>query len=60
MPEVLDAALVGDHLLLDLAQEDDLAKVVTEIVRQGGQVGEVKRVKQSLEDAYVQLMEEGQ
>jgi ABC-2 type transport system ATP-binding protein len=60
MPEVLDAALVGDHLLLDLAQEDDLSKVVTEIVRQGAQVGEVKRVKQSLEEAYVQLMEEEQ
>jgi ABC-2 type transport system ATP-binding protein len=60
MPEVQDAVLVGDHLLVDMVREDDLAKVVTEIVRQGGQVGEVKRVKQSLEDAYVQLMEEEQ
>jgi ABC-2 type transport system ATP-binding protein len=60
IPEVVDAVVVEDHLVVDLAQEDDLTKVVTEIVRQGAQVGEVKRVRQSLEEAYVQLMEEEQ
>ena len=57
MKEVVAASLVEGHIIVDLAQEDDLTRVVTEIVKLGGQVGEVKRVKQSLEDAYVQLME---
>ena len=42
---------------MDLAQEDDLARVVTEIVKLGGQVGEVKRVSRAWKKPTSQLME---
>ena len=60
MEGVIDATVIENNVVVDLVQEEDLTKVVTEIVKLGGQVGEVKRIRQSLEDAYVQLMEEKQ
>lgn len=56
MKGVSEATIVNDHIALDLEDDEELIDVVTGIVKLGGQVGEVKKVRQSLEEAYVQLM----
>jgi len=45
-------------LLVDLDPTADAAAVVTALVRDGGEVGEVRRETATLEEAFVRLMEE--
>ncbi len=54
------AVLRNGRLALELADETDMAPLVSMVVAAGGLVDEVRRDKASLEDVFLTLMEEEQ
>ena len=59
-PDVKSAVLRNGRLALELADETDMAPLVSMVVAAGGLVDEVRRDKASLEDVFLTLMEEEQ
>lgn len=59
-PEVAQADLRNNHLLLELRGESEAGPLVSLLVRAGAEVDEVRRGKASLEDVFLTLMEEEQ
>jgi ABC-2 type transport system ATP-binding protein len=59
-PEVRGTEISNGRLRLDLADDADMAALVSLIVGHGGLVEEVRREKASLEDVFLTLMEEEQ
>jgi ABC-2 type transport system ATP-binding protein len=57
-PEVASAELQNGHLLLGLRGESEVGPLVSLIVRNGGEVEEVRKGAASLEDVFLTLMEE--
>jgi ABC-2 type transport system ATP-binding protein len=57
-PEVAQAELQNDHLLIDLRAEARVGPLVTLIVQSGGEVEEIRRSGTSLEDLFLTLMQE--
>jgi ABC-2 type transport system ATP-binding protein len=57
-PEVASAELRNGHLLLGLRGESEVGPLVSLIVRNGGEVEEVRKGAASLEDVFLTLMEE--
>jgi ABC-2 type transport system ATP-binding protein len=57
-PEVAAAEQVNGRLVIDLAQEANVAPLVSLIIGAGAEVEEVRRGKASLEDVFLTLMEE--
>jgi len=57
-PEVSGAELQSGHLLLTLRGDARVGPLVSLIVRQGGEVEEVRKGAASLEDVFLTLMEE--
>jgi ABC-2 type transport system ATP-binding protein len=58
LPEVIDARLVNEHLILDLQEQTEFAPLVNLIVNAGVQVEEVRRSTASLEEVFLTLVEE--
>ncbi len=57
-PEVTSAELHNGHLTLGLRGESEIGPLVSLIVREGGEVEEVRKGAASLEEAFLALMEE--
>lgn len=57
-PDVITAEVNNGHLTIDLQQGGDSAPLVTMLVEAGAQVEEIRRGKATLEEAFVELMEE--
>ena len=57
-PEVASAELQNGHLVLGLKGDSEVGPLVSLIVRQGGEVEEVRKGAASLEDVFLTLMEE--
>ena len=57
-PEVASADVQNGHLLLGLRGDSEIGPLVSLIVRQGGEVEEVRKGAASLEDVFLTLMEE--
>jgi ABC-2 type transport system ATP-binding protein len=57
--DVAGVALENDHLLIDLSANDTrAAPIVSAVVAAGGQIEEVRRGRESLEDVFLSLMED--
>src|SRR5438105_11431937 len=59
-PEVAQADLHNNHLLLELRGESEVGPLVSLLVQAGAEVEEVRRGKASLEDVFLSLMDEEQ
>lgn len=59
-PEVASMQADGDRLLIDLAGDVSLAPLVSLMVGSGAQIEEVRKVRASLEEAFLALMEDTQ
>jgi ABC-2 type transport system ATP-binding protein len=57
-PEVAAVQTNNGHLVIDLRQQTEAAPLVSLLVGEGAQVEEVHRGKATLEEAFVELMEE--
>ncbi len=57
-PEVASAEVQNGHLILGLRGQSEVGPLVSLIVRQGGEVEEVRKGAASLEDVFLNLMEE--
>ncbi len=57
-PEVAQAELQRDHVLIELHGESDIGPLVRVLVDAGADVEEVRRGKASLEEVFLTLMEE--
>lgn len=57
-PEVAQADLHDNHLVIELRGDSKLAPLVSLLVHAGAEVEEVRRGKASLEDVFLTLMEE--
>ena len=57
-PEVASAEVQNGHLMLGLRGESEIGPLVSLIVRQGGEVEEVRKGAASLEDVFLTLMED--
>lgn len=57
-PEVIDARLVNQHLVLDLQSHTEMAPLVSLLVSAGVQIEEVRRTAASLEEVFLTLVEE--
>ncbi|MHB0877039.1 MAG: ABC transporter ATP-binding protein [Anaerolineae bacterium] len=57
-PEVATATTANGRLTIDLAADIDTAVLVSDLVRAGAQVEEVRRGQASLEDVFLSLVEE--
>ena len=57
-PEVASADVQNGHLVLGLRGDSEVGPLVSLIVRQGGEVEEVRKGAASLEDVFLTLMEE--
>ncbi len=57
-PEVASAEVQNGHLVLGLRGDSEVGPLVSLIVRQGGEVEEVRKGAASLEDVFLTLMEE--
>lgn len=57
-PDVITAEISNGHLVIDLQQGGEAAPLVSLLVAAGAQVEEVRRGKATLEEAFVDLMEE--
>ncbi len=57
-PEVASAEVQNGHLVLGLHGDSEVGPLVSLIVRQGGEVEEVRKGAASLEDVFLTLMEE--
>ena len=59
-PEVTDVSLVNDHLSIELKGPVSIAPLVKLMVAEGVEIEEVRKGKESLEEAFLALMEEEQ
>ena len=57
-PEVIDAKVVNQHLVIDLQEQTEMAPLINLMVNAGVQVEEVRRSAASLEDVFLTLVEE--
>jgi ABC-2 type transport system ATP-binding protein len=57
-PEVASADVQNGHLVLGMRGDSEVGPLVSLIVRQGGEVEEVRKGAASLEDVFLTLMEE--
>ncbi len=57
-PEVASAEVQNGHLILGMRGDSEVGPLVSLIVRQGGEVEEVRKGAASLEDVFLTLMEE--
>lgn len=57
-PEVANAELQNNHLLIELRGESRMGPLISMLVHTGASVEEVRRGKASLEDVFLTLMEE--
>ena len=57
-PEVASVALHNGHLILGLRSGNEVGPLVSLIIRQGGEVEEVRKGAASLEEVFLTLMEE--
>jgi ABC-2 type transport system ATP-binding protein len=57
-PEVDHAELRDSHLLIHLRGQSEVGPLVTELVRQGAQIEEIRRGKASLEEVFLTLVQE--
>jgi ABC-2 type transport system ATP-binding protein len=57
-PEITSAEIQNGHLILGLKGDSEVGPLVSLIVRQGGEVEEVRKGAASLEDVFLTLMEE--
>ncbi len=60
MPQVAGVTQGNSHLTIQLRTESEIAPLISAIVGAGGQIEEVRKGKASLEDAFLDLVEDGQ
>jgi ABC-2 type transport system ATP-binding protein len=58
LPEILSVKRVRGGLLLETNEIQDTTPIVNIIIKAGGRVNEFKRVRTSLEDVFLELMQE--
>jgi ABC-2 type transport system ATP-binding protein len=57
-PEVTSLSEVNNHLILTVRQGENLAPIVTQLVMGGAQLDEVRKNKASLEEVFLDLVDE--
>lgn len=57
-PDVRSASLVNSHLEIDLQPGSEFSTIVANLVAQGAQVEEIRRGKASLEEVFLDLVED--
>ncbi len=60
MPQVAGVTQGNSHITIQLRAESEIAPLISAIVGAGGQIEEVRKGKASLEDAFLDLVEDGQ